>query len=99
MSARNDMDTIMDKLDKLLITYQKKHGLGKNLIAARIVDGANSIADGRYRAVSFRDGRLKVEAPAGPELFFLKRDEPNIILEINKKLGQEIVQDLVLRGV
>jgi len=89
----------MDSISNLLNDYQKRHKLGNSLNAAHIVDVANSIANDRYHAVSFRDGRLKVEVPAGPQLYFLKKQEENIIIEINKKFGREIVRDLVLRGV
>ena len=87
----------MDKLEKLLKDYQKRHGLGQALTAARVVTAANAVARDRYRAVSFRDGRLRVEVPAGPALFFLRKDKKNIIAAINERLSSNVVEDLIIR--
>lgn len=88
----------MDSINNLLVDYQKRHGLGNTLSAARIVEVANSVADGKYRAVSFCSGRLKVEVPVGPALFFFKKDQAATIANINKALGDNKIDRLVVRG-
>jgi len=88
----------MDKLSNLTKSFEDRHKLGRVLSCSQIVEVANSVSKGEYRAISFREGRLKVEAPAGPELYFLRRRDAEVLQKINSALGRPAVEKIVYRG-
>jgi hypothetical protein len=89
----------MDKLSTLINDYQKRHKLGNVLTCAQVVDGANRVSGGKYKAISFKGGRLYVEAEAGPACYFLRQQEENLLEDINTALGDKKVEKIVIRGI
>ena len=89
----------MDSFSKLTRSFEDRHKLGRVLSSSQIVDAANSVSNGDFKAVSFRDGRLKLEAPAGPALYFLRQKNDEIISRINEALGRPAVDKIVYRGI
>ena len=88
----------MDKAGDLMEEFARQHKIGGVIRAARVVAAANKVSGGEFRAVSWRDGYLKLMVPAGPKLYFVKLKEADIIARVNQELGEDKVQKLVLRG-
>lgn len=89
----------MDQLSKLLESYQKRHKLGQVLTSAQIVDAANRVSCGKYRARSFKYGKLYIEVSAGPECYFLHQQEEKLLEDINTAIGAMKVEKIIIRGV
>ena len=69
------------------------------MTCAQIVDAANRVSSGRYKARSFRDGKLYVETEAGPACYFLRQQEEKLLEDINTALGAMKVEKIIIRGV
>lgn len=86
-------------MNELTKRFAKRYGLGKAFPAMQVIDVANRVARGRFKAVTFKDGRLVVEVPTGPQLFFLKKEQVSILEDINSAIGSKTVEKLTIRGV
>ncbi len=90
----------MDSIHKLTKDFASRYGLGKTFPAIKTIDVANRVAQGRYRATMYKNGRLTIEVPIGPSVYFLKKQEKQILEEINSAIGRgERVEKLSIRGV
>ncbi len=88
----------MDKISNLTKSFENRHGLGRVLSSSQIVEAANKVSAGEFNAISFREGRLKIEVPAGPALFFLRRKNSELISKINAALGRPAIEKIIYRG-
>jgi len=88
----------MRKASDLIGEFAARHRIGGAMSAARIVAVANRQSGGAFRAVSFKNGALKIMVAAGPPLYFLKLKEKETMARINKTLGEEKIKRLILCG-
>lgn len=79
--------------------FAARHGLGRELHAARIVGVANQLAAGRYQALTFRAGCLTVSVPTHAARYRIQTKLVGILHEINTELGSELITKIVVRIV
>ena len=90
----------MDSIHKLTKDFASRYGLGQTVPAIKVIDIANRVSRGRYKATMYNDGRLTIEVSIGPSVYFLKKQEQEILEEINSAIGKEgKVTKLSIRGV
>jgi len=92
-------------LKKILSGHLKKAGIGRQIEAAIVIEKFNKILEEifgekilkRVRAVSFRNKVLTINCLSSVLIqeIYLKRYK--IIKELNKRLGEEIVENLKFR--
>ncbi len=78
-------------------SFAARHGLGEQLGATRVVACANTVAGGRFQALSFRAGRLTVAVALPEDRYLLQPDLPQLIDAVNKKLGRPLVREIRFR--
>lgn len=89
----------MENINNFLSNNAKYIKLSKPLTAARVCETAREGANGRFSVVSFKQGLLTLgvtDPTAGTNLRFI---EPEIIEEINTKLGQKMVEKLMFKVI
>lgn len=79
--------------------FAARHGLGRELHAARIVGVANQLAAGRYQALTFRGGRLTISVPTHAQRYRIQTKLAAIAKEVNTELGGELITKVVVRIV
>lgn len=84
----------MDKISKFLSADSKYTKLSGPLQAAHVCDAARAVARSRFMVVSFADGMLTVATENSSAAANLQMESAQIIIEINHKLGQDLVQRL-----
>lgn len=77
--------------------FAARHGLGRQLGAARVVAAANGVAEGRFTAVTFRAGRLALVVPTHAERYKLQVEVPRIRRTVNEVLGEALVTHVTVR--
>lgn len=77
-----------------LLHGSKYTRLSGPLKAARVCEQARVAANGRFNVLSFRDGLLTVGVKNSGEAANLQLESNQIIDNINKELGEEIVKRL-----
>ncbi|MBI4032730.1 DUF721 domain-containing protein [Candidatus Berkelbacteria bacterium] len=77
--------------------WSAKRELGRRLAAARVVNAANELATGRFRAVSVRGGTLTVEVSNASARYLLQPEIPRLIATINERVGTSVVQRIKFR--
>ena len=82
----------MDKVEFILKRSLAKKGLLGAARSAEICFLAEKAAKGRFQAISFSRGVLKVSAASSAAAQEINMDEERIIDEINHKLGNEAVK-------
>lgn len=87
------MDDLRQSLNKRLNYY----GLAKQASAARVCALADEVADGEWKAVSFRNGILKIMVESNEKAYLVKLKSAEIIERVNKKLGRAEVLRLTFK--
>ncbi len=77
--------------------FTARHGLGQPLAATRIVRVASDLAAGRYRALSYRAGRLTIAVPTHAERYRIQTKLADIAQQLNTQLGRELIEKIVVR--
>lgn len=90
---------IVEDINKLLKSNSKFAKLAGPLRAAQVCDMARAAAHDRFAVVSFREGLLTLGAPNSSAANNLRLASPNIIEEINEKLGKEWVEKIRIKLV
>ncbi|EKD56012.1 MAG: hypothetical protein ACD_58C00317G0004 [uncultured bacterium] len=85
---------MFNKIDKVLKKQLNKVSLGEVAQAAYVCHIANSVASGRFKALSFRDGTLEVGVINNIEAMKIQANKMQIIEEINNKLKSKKVEKL-----
>ena len=85
---------VMDNIKNFLDRHPKYRGLSKPLHAAKICEAARAQADGRFEVISYHDGLLTLGISSSAAAADIQAESTQIIAEINKKLGQELVKKL-----
>ena len=88
---------IMESMKK--IQHDFRHNprylkLQKPLEAANVCDAARGSAQGRFEVISYRQGLLTLAVSNSSEAGNLQMESQKIIDEINKKIGQDKVQNI-----
>ena len=84
----------MQRISKILTQQSKLKRLRKPLEAAYICKIADSLADDRYDAVSFKNGLLTVGISSNLAAANLQVESSKIIALINQKIGENKVKRL-----
>jgi hypothetical protein len=82
----------MDNIKNFMSHNSKYNALRKPLEAARICEAARMAARGRYDVVSFKLGLLTLGVSSSSQAANIQAESTQIIEEINKKLGQNIIE-------
>lgn len=80
-----------------LSNWSNRREFSRRLAAATVVNAANDVGAGRFRAASFRGGTLLVEIPSASVRYLLQPEVPVIITAINTKLGRHVVEAIKFR--
>ncbi len=81
-------------IDALLRQRLAHYGLGKQYDASIVCSVANKVSDGRFDAISFREGILKVRVGSAARAHIVRMNQDSIISKINEELGEERVKRL-----
>ncbi|PIS08100.1 hypothetical protein COT78_00160 [Candidatus Berkelbacteria bacterium CG10_big_fil_rev_8_21_14_0_10_43_13] len=84
----------MEKLDKILMSALAKKKLSGTIRSAQICFYANEWGKGRFEAVSFLRGVLKVSVNSSPAASELEIQKEELIDSVNKRLGQNSVRSV-----
>lgn len=87
------MDDIRQSLKKAISHY----GLSRQAEAASICSLAESVSDGQWRAVSYKNGKLKILVDSNEQAYLIKLKSAQIISQINKKIGKEMIEKLIFK--
>lgn len=87
----------IDPLSYNLNSFAARHGFADRLTATAIVALANTLAENRFEALSFRNGQLVVSVPDGEARYLLQADVPQLIETMNATLGQRRVFSISFR--
>jgi len=79
---------MIEKINRILGRQSRLKRLEKPLEAAYICKIADSLADDRYRAVSFKNGLLTVGVSSNLAAANLQVESSKIIERINQKVGE-----------
>lgn len=82
----------MDQVGKHLLRVMAKRGLAGAAIGSQICYFADKWADGRFRAISFSRGVLKVSVRSSAAAQELSMDEEKLIKYLNSKIVKPIVK-------
>lgn len=85
------------KINQLLPKQLHQKNLHNLAQAAYVCHLADQLAKGRYNAISFKNGVLTLGVKNNFEAIALQSEQMLIILEINKKLGQDSIKRLKYR--
>jgi hypothetical protein len=90
----------MDKLDKFLRPALAKRGLLPAATSAEVCFLAEEWGNGRFLAISFSKGILKLIVPSSSAASELSMEQDNLIEFLNKKLNKNVVKSvrIVNRG-
>ena len=83
---------MLDKISRIIGHNDKLKRIQKPLEAAAICEAARSVASGRFGIQSFKNGLLTLEVTTSAAAANLHAQQSQIIDEINKKLGKDIVE-------
>lgn len=97
--SRNFSKNIMKKISDFLRYNPRYKRYQKPLEAARICEAARALADGRFGVISFRGGLLSLSVGSSAQAANLSAESEKIINELNKKIGQNIVERLRFKVV
>ena len=86
----SDSENISDILARRL----RSRGLDKAALGAWVCGQADKASDGEFKALSFKDGTLKIRVSSGARAHLIKMQETKYILKINLCLKRELVQKL-----
>jgi len=84
----------MEKLDKILMSALAKKKLSGTVRSAQICFYADEWGDGRFQAISFLRGVLKVSVNSSPAASELEIQKEDLIDSVNKRLGQNSVRSV-----
>ena len=84
-----------EKIGEILSRHINAMGLSKQFAAARVCAVANEAGKGEFEVVSYKNGVLKVHVDSGARAHLIKLREVEILRNINKKLGKDVVKRLV----
>lgn len=90
----------MDKLDKFLRPALAKRGLLGAATSAEVCFLADKWGNGRFSAISFSGGILKLSVASSAAASELQMEEENLVQFLNSKIGRESVKSvrIVNRG-
>jgi len=84
----------MEKLDKILASALAKKKLSGTVRSAQICFYADEWGNGRFQAISFSRGILKVAVNSSPAASELEIQKENLIENLNKRLGNKVVHSV-----
>jgi hypothetical protein len=84
----------MEKLDKILHNSLHRKAIGKVATSAEICFYASEWGNGRFEAVSFLNGTLKLSVPSSPAAADLEIQSDILIDAVNKKCEQNLVKSV-----
>lgn len=85
------------KIDKIVKKQLNKVNLENIAQAAYVCYRANEIAQGRFQALSFRQGVLEIALKNNLEMLEIQAEQPKIIQTINQALKKDLVKKLRYR--
>lgn len=89
----------MDSLHDAMMKRMERVGLEKALSATFILEAANRVLPQQFRAKTFRNGVLTLEANVAAHAYIYKQEEETFLEQINAALPEKIVEKLRLRVV
>lgn len=87
----------MKKISQILPARLKHYNLDKAATSALVCNTALEISQSKFVPVSFRDGLLTLRVENSQQSVQLRFKTPQIIEEINYKLGRKVVQKLRIK--
>ena len=84
----------MDHINKILHHSLSKKGLMGVATSAEICFWAEKLGKGSFAPISYARGVLKVSVSSAPAASELQIRQEEIISQINKKIGREIVRSI-----
>lgn len=72
-------------------------GLTRQFNAAFICGKAKDVGGGKWDAISFRNGILKLRVSSNEEAYFIKVRSDEIVSQINRAIGKDVVKRLVFK--
>jgi predicted nucleic acid-binding Zn ribbon protein len=76
---------------RLLKQRMSHYGLAKQYDASFVCKQADAVSGGQFKAVSFRQGVLKIRVKSASRAHLVRMNQHKIISQINKGLGEERV--------
>jgi hypothetical protein len=89
----------MKKLGDFLLPALARKGLGKEARSALICFLANKYADGRFSAISFSRGVLRVSVTSSAAAQMVQMEEEKIIAHLNGEMKRECVKSVRIVNV
>lgn len=88
---------MQEDISNILERNLARKGLLKAAYSARVCAIAKEVGAGEFEPVSHKDGALKILVSDSSRAHLLKIKEPQLIEQINSKLGQKVVKRLVFK--
>lgn len=83
-----------ENISDILVRRLRSRGLDKAATAAHVCATANQVGEGKFEAVSFRNGVLKIRVSSGARAHLIKLQEKGVVLKVNTRLKRDLVQRL-----
>ncbi len=87
----------LDPLSFGMNSFAARHGFADRMTATAIVTMANELAQGRFVALSFRNGQLTVSVADSEARYLVHAEIPQLIEAMNTRLGQRRVFSIHFR--
>lgn len=84
----------MKSMNEVLLSRVDRLGLARALGAAQVLEMADRLNRGQFRAKSFRNGQLKIAARSSAEAYLCRQRVDNLIDELNAALGRPLVKTI-----
>jgi predicted nucleic acid-binding Zn ribbon protein len=81
----------MQPIKDLLSQAMRRYGLNLEITAAHICEIASQTGQGKFQALSFREGVLTVNVINAVQATELQIQKQQLIKEINQKIGREVI--------
>lgn len=92
--SRRPVKRVWSPMNNLMDRAVQRHQLAPQLTAAAICQAAEGVSAGRWRTISFRQGRLKLAVADYDTVAALQVQTPHLLLQINQAVGADAVKKL-----
>lgn len=83
-------------MDNLMHRAVRRMDFAPRLEAAAVCQAAQKVARGRYRALSYREGRLKISVPDYDGAASLRPQLATLQADINQELAADAVSQIII---
>ena len=88
---------VLDPLSHELNSFAARHGITHRLTATAILGVANELAEGRFRAVAFKAGRLTIAVGDAETRYIVQPTLRDFLDRLNSRLGERRVNSVGFR--